>query len=555
VKHLFLSVSLALTCLAGISRAASVAGTGYTNHFANLPGPGDWSSLTLAGGSDDIKTSNALDALAQTTVASTVTTTLLSDVGNPPAPNGPATWSSTGFYLQTRPTSVKATLLMATFVNNTGTNCNALIINYDFETNRAPLVTEEVLGHLVYYSLTGAAGNWIQIPALCSATPGLQRAMVNLASNWNEGSTLYLLWVDDNGSGSPDDAIDIGNFGLAAYAAPLPVTITTEPTPQFAVTNDPVTFTVAASGTGLGYFWYKSPSAFLSAIGPSFTIASVQPSDAGDYFVVVSNSINSVTSTVVALTLLAAYEPPSILQDPQSQSATAGTRITFSVVATGTPTLCYQWYKNGTNLAGATSTSYSIASVQPSDEGNYFVVVTNAGGAVTSIVAVLTVDPFTWTTNNGTITITGYIGSGGPVTIPDTIGGLPVTSIKNSAFYYARSITSVTIPNSVTNIGYQAFWGCTGLTEITVDESNPAYRSPDGVLFNKDQTTLIQYPLGKPRDYTVPDTVTRIEDYAFQLSTSLTNVTLPGGHEHRLCSVGFLQQPDQPDSGQPQFRL
>ena len=60
---------------------------------------------------------------------------------------------------------------------------------------------------------------------------------------------------------------------------------------------------------------------------------------------------------------------------------------------------------------------------------------------------------FTYTTNNGAITITGYTGPGGAVTIPSTITGLPVTTIGTSAFFNNFALTSVTIPNSVTSIG------------------------------------------------------------------------------------------------------
>jgi hypothetical protein len=179
---------------------------------------------------------------------------------------------------------------------------------------------------------------------------------------------------------------------------------------------------------------------------------------------------------------------------------------------------------------------------------------------------------FTFTTNNGAITITGYTGTNGETIIPDTINGLPVTSIADVAFSYAN-VTSVTIPDSVTNIGsgaFQqcssltnvmigtnvtciasfAFYGCTSLPSIiipasatnisgwvlndcpslmaiSVDTNNPAYSSVDGILFDNNLTTLIQYPGGKPGSYSVPDSVTNIAGGAFYVCVGLTNVTIP----------------------------
>lgn len=137
-------------------------------------------------------------------------------------------------------------------------------------------------------------------------------------------------------------------------------------------------------------------------------------------------------------------------------------------------------------------------------------------------------DPFATTTNNGQITITGYTGSGGEVNIPNTINSLPVVSIAKSAFRQCTSLTSVTIPSCVTSIGNGAFcFGCTRLTSITVSPQNSVYRSVDGVLFNHNQTTLIQCPPAKAGSYTIPPGVITIGTLAFHGCGSLTSVAIP----------------------------
>jgi uncharacterized repeat protein (TIGR03803 family) len=165
---------------------------------------------------------------------------------------------------------------------------------------------------------------------------------------------------------------------------------------------------------------------------------------------------------------------------------------------------------------------------------------------------------FTYTTNSGTITITGYTGPGGTMTIPRSINGLPVTSIGysafsgrssltnvmipnsvtnigNNAFYYCIGLSSVTIPNSVTSIGNFAFTGCTSLSAITVDTLNSFYSSVDGVLFDWNQTTLIQYPVSKAgTSYTIPVGVTNIAACAFQQCLGLTSVAIPNS----VISIG-----------------
>ena len=102
-----------------------------------------------------------------------------------------------------------------------------------------------------------------------------------------------------------------------------------------------------------------------------------------------------------------------------------------------------------------------------------------------------------------------------------------VTTIGEYAFIGCTSLTSITIPDSVTTIGSSAFYGFTSLTSITVDENNPNYKSIDGNLYSKDGKTLIQYAKGKiATSFVIPDSVTRIGEYAFSNCDSLTSVTI-----------------------------
>ncbi len=157
---------------------------------------------------------------------------------------------------------------------------------------------------------------------------------------------------------------------------------------------------------------------------------------------------------------------------------------------------------------------------------------------------------FTYTTNNGTLTVSKYTGPGGAVTIPSAVDGLPitgvgdfafsqcysltsitiptnVTSLGSYAFSYCSGLTSVTIPASVTNIGDGPFAACSGLSAIIVDASNPAYRSVDGVLSDKLQTVLLQYPAARVGAYSIPGSVTALGAAAFGGCTDLTGITIP----------------------------
>src|ERR1019366_9247331 len=99
------------------------------------------------------------------------------------------------------------------------------------------------------------------------------------------------------------------------------------------------------------------------------------------------------TSNIATLTVNAATLAPSITTQPTSQTVTAGQPVTFSVTASGTAPLSYQWRKNGTAISGAASATYTTPATAPSDSGSPFsVVVSNSTGSVTSNTATLTVN-------------------------------------------------------------------------------------------------------------------------------------------------------------------
>ncbi len=182
---------------------------------------------------------------------------------------------------------------------------------------------------------------------------------------------------------------------------------------------------------------------------------------------------------------------------------------------------------------------------------------------------------FNYTSSNGVVTITGYTGSGGAVTIPSSINGLPVTCIGSyafagvttltsvtfptgitniglQAFAYCGSLTSITIPSNVahliigieafaycvnltslnipagvTDIGFEAFYDCPSLVAITVDPANAGFSSVNGVLFNKDQSIIYQFPGGIAGSFTIPASVTTIGNNSFAYCAKLNSVAMP----------------------------
>ncbi len=119
-----------------------------------------------------------------------------------------------------------------------------------------------------------------------------------------------------------------------------------------------------------------------------------------------------------------------------------------------------------------------------------------------------------------------YLGDKVDLVIPDVVYGVEIKGIAENAFSGCSHIERITIPNTVTNIDADIFNDLINLKSITINEEHTRYSSLDGVLFNKDKTVLIAYPIAKQSDYVIPDTVTEIKADAFKNSTGLKSVTL-----------------------------
>jgi hypothetical protein len=149
---------------------------------------------------------------------------------------------------------------------------------------------------------------------------------------------------------------------------------------------------IAAGSPPLSYQWYKDGVAIADATSSGYNINFAIPSYAGNYSVVVSNAFGSATSTAATITV-AAVVPPQITGQPQGVAIGPGLEASFSVSASGSANLAYQWYQDGQAIVGATGAYYYVYPTAPANAGTYTVTVTNSGGSVTSQDAVLSVLP------------------------------------------------------------------------------------------------------------------------------------------------------------------
>ncbi len=187
------------------------------------PAATDWSQFSIAGGSGDIATPEALTAAVQALNASAINGVLAINTGVPGTANN-ARWNSTLQAIETGPTGVRAQLVMGTFVNTTPNFITDFQMIWDAGTDPTPPITgEQVPGRLVFYSTTGLPGSWV--PLLGDAEnggPGFAFANfdTDLQPQWGN-TPLHIVWADDNGSPSPETRYLLDNVTMEVVLGDL----------------------------------------------------------------------------------------------------------------------------------------------------------------------------------------------------------------------------------------------------------------------------------------------------------------------------------------------
>jgi len=286
------------------------------------------------------------------------------------------------------------------------------------------------------------------------------------------------------------------------------VSITTQPDQSQTVCSGfPVSFSVTATGTGLGYQWKKGGTNITGATSNLYSIPNVSTSDAATYTVEVSGT-SPCTLVTSGNAVLEVFQDIDITSQPVSSEVCEGISTSFSVTATGTE-LSYQWRKGGIPvsddgiISGATTNTLTFTGVSVNNAGSYDVVISSTGGTCSQTIsnpAVLTVTPTVTIVPFSEATSTRCQGAESVTTI--------TTATNSTGITYSLDAASLDGGNTIIAttgvVGYVAGWsgtttitasaaGCNGpattTTNVTITELPTASISYAGIPFCKDSGT------------------------------------------------------------------
>jgi len=287
------------------------------------------------------------------------------------------------------------------------------------------------------------------------------------------------------------------NAAVLTVSAPaVAPAITTQPLSQTIVAGASATFNVAATGTApMTYQWKMNGTPISGATLSSYTTPAETTSNTNAQFTVaVTNSVSSATSNPAVLTVTSASVAPTVTTQPASQTVIAGKTATFSVVATGTAPITYQWRMNGTPISGATSSSYTTPGETTSNTNAQFTAaVTNSAGSTTSNAAILTVNAATLTLNSSATSLnfgSVNVSSSGSQNVTLTNAGNSSVSISNvsvlGAGFNANGVSSGLILNPGQSATMTATFSPSASGSMTgsVTVASTATNSPDTIALS-----------------------------------------------------------------------
>ena len=304
-----------------------------------------------------------------------------------------ATWTSG--------TSTVATITSAGLASSVATGTSQITVALSGVTSPADTLTVTPAA-LVSIAVTPSPatvmlGNTMQLTATGTYTDNSQQNISGLVTWTSSDSTTATISASGLSTGVKlGGPVTItaafgsvsGTTGLTVQSLPA---ITSQPANASVNEGQSATFMVAATGTQpFTYQWQKNASNVSGATSSSYTTGQTTAGDNGAVFdVIITNPVGSTTSSTATLTVII---PPAIATQPASQTVNVGQTATFTVAASGTAPLTYQWQENGTNISGATSAAYTTLATTAADNGDTFdVIVANAAGVQTSVIVSLSV--------------------------------------------------------------------------------------------------------------------------------------------------------------------
>jgi len=281
------------------------------------------------------------------------------------------------------------------------------------------------------YTAPVATGEWTHVAAVLDTSNetmsvflnGELAAQVNTAmrpfADLQDGGVVIGNRISEDSTGEPFDGLidEVSAYNRAlsvdeirairdsgsAGKCPLPPVLLVQPDDVAVAVGSNVVLQSAASGSPPLYFqWNFNGTNILDATNSLLTLTNVQPADAGQYVVAVSNAAGSTLSAPITLTVVL---PPVIVSQPTNQILAAGTAALLSVTVSGTPPFHFQWQRGNVDLIddhrvlGTHSATLIISNLQPTDSDSYSVIVTNLAGVAVSSNATLivyAVDHFAW---------------------------------------------------------------------------------------------------------------------------------------------------------------